>query len=910
MTSSVAAVSALAQRNLLLRGGSAKVVRSTRASFQHDGLFLHRLASQHQNHLLQVRHNSYVPLAYRQGSSKAKQLSQTRPRLSRSGAGSKQRGRTPPGRRGRRGPRGGAADASRGNRSSKKGNSFTGRSQQQSSLEYNLQGRKDDLLRKQKELENGLAQYRESLGNLLQSTAAGDLSESSEAEAPGEIVTDDVLVEKDTSRKKRKKRKGGKQHDSADTASPSSSHQVTALISQLSDIHVNLKPETWSHVKDTEEGYRQICHTVGEMIDLATNIQKLSLKKDSKMQQQQRDRQTDPVLLSYYSGIAEQLLGAWIDLQQDRSEFVKTVKAQTSDAGGLTKTWFGWLKNEVMDAGKEVVSDNTTDADTDASKPPMAHEDPLCGPRLEHFQNIANTVLQTLREDMRESRSNANSNQTPFRKIRRAQRLKQLLEKMPQKVVPDVPAIQTLMNAFAIVGSYESARACESLAEKYPDMQDDLLATVLHGFFLAARSSPRNQERTKSAMRADELVRQRWANSSRSDDYEENKFIHGTKALLCLHAVGPDAVPDICKRADTLANLCVGRDNLESVFRSGNLESLWKIARPQITLPFLNCLTLIYASSGDTSRVLLAKRLLLILLKDSDFQSNKDVPFPDVRTCKAVLSGLLAISDKKARLTPVNKYQKKSHPSPKDSEGFQETLNYGFELLDLMMAHPQCWPDQQYFQYLLRLLLMARPKGVGDVAEQLLSKMHVQECFGLPGFTLVTRKTYEYVLLAWLSAAKQKAPGAAKRTVDLLDLMEAQSLPLFPADEKGSDAYKHCVAPDRSTIQLALSICSSVKIHDEKEEALDCALAIYYRSKKRGINPTSETFSQLFACCANLLPESSKRRQSVTQLLLEDARSQGNVNETVLEKLKSQNAAGSSTTSIVGGSGGLLADLN
>ena len=149
----------------------------------------------------------------------------------------------------------------------------------------------------------------------------------------------------------------------------------------------------------------------------------------------------------------------------------------------------------------------------------------------------------------------------------------------------------------------------------------------------------------------------------------------------------------------------------------------------------------------------------------------------------------------------------------------QELFDYGVELLALMISHPTCWPTRDFFHSLFRVLLMTTRSDTGDVAEQLLSKMHIYECLRLPTSNLVTRRTYHYVLLAWLESVKRKAPGAAKRALIILDSMEAQSKPLLSADRK-NPAYRHWVAPDRATFELVLQICSSVKIPEEKDEDL------------------------------------------------------------------------------------------
>jgi Pentatricopeptide repeat domain len=400
------------------------------------------------------------------------------------------------------------------------------------------------------------------------------------------------------------------------------------------------------------------------------------------------------------------------------------------------------------------------------------------------------------------------------------------------------------------------------------------------------------------------------------NEYEEKKFAHCTKAMLCLNAVGGEAIPDINVRADTLANMCVGRENLEEVFRNGNLEVLWKIAPSNLTLPLLNCLVLIYASSRDSSRVNLAKKLLQILLEDSDFKDCTDVPYPDVRTCKAVLAGLVGINDRRIRWTRVSSPSDEQAKGPKHLEDSSPScLEYGVQLLDHMFARSQCWPDQSYFHSLLRLLLMARPQCAGETADMLLSKMYIRECFGkLSGNrTIVTRKTYHYVLRAWLASAEAGDPQAARRALELVELMEAQSLPLLsPADSGNSDGptvYRASTAPDRSTYQLLLKTCGSIKVESEKEDALDIALFVDKKMKKRGITPTSDTYSLLFACCANLLPENSKRRQNVTRQLLEDARQQGNVNEVVLKKAKNGESVGSGAKGRASSGGGLLSDL-
>lgn len=810
------------------------------------------LAVRPQQHV-QVRNLPWVPLAYRKGarSSPANVVRSRPPPKTRGNL----RTRTPPAKRSRRGP-------SLNYRSSDHAPSRR-IGHRHASLSFTIQSHKESLLKMQKELDLSILRYRQSLGAVEMS-------------------------------------KG----DPTATKKPAegSSHQVTSLLSALSELHKGQSPDSWKKVEDTEEGFRQVGSLVSDMSLLATKIQALVLKEIS----QKNDKQEEHVLY-FYCSLAEQLLLSLIQMQSDRLDFVKTGAAGDTEASGFKLSWFGWLKDKILDKhGKKSPSKK-------GNERIMMHEDPLCSPRLEHFQSLAEVVLNTLRQELKDP------HQSSFRKIRRAQRLQQLIEKTPPNVEPNAKVLRTLMNAYALVGSYESARACEKVAKKHPEIHDDVFGAVLHAYFMAAKSSPRSQERSKAAVRADELVREKWM----IHEYEEKKFVHCTKAMLCLNAVGGEAIPDINVRADTLANMCVGRENLEEVFRNGNLEGLWKVAPSSLTLPLLNCLVLIYASSRDASRVNLAKRLLQILLEDSDFKENIGVPFPDVRTCKSVLAGLVGINDRRIRWARVaSPGDEQSNTSKHLKDSSPENLEYGMQLLDHMFARSQCWPDQSYFHSLLRLLLMARPPGTGNTADTLLSKMHIRECFGKIGLsgnlTMVTRKTYHYVLRAWLASAEAGDPQTAKRALELVELMEGQSLPLLSSSDSGkSDGptrYRSSVLPDRSTYQLLLKACSSVRVESEKEEALDIALVVDQKMKRRGIAPTSDTYSLLFACCANLLPESSKRRQHVTSRLLEDAREQGNVNEIVLEKVrefKTDEASNDGRKSKIGarGGGGLLSDL-
>jgi len=824
----------------------------------------HLLAVRHQ----QVRSFPWVPFAYRKGASRsvlgASQRS-SRPRT-RSGQNSEKRKARLRSRRGRSSEFASERDINNDHRAA-------------GSLSFQLESHRESFVDLQRRLEQSLSRYREYLSSSLTSTSSPV----------------GVEAKRTNDTKKQSERRGLE----------STPHQLTALTRELSNVHVNCSPASWDQIEHSEEMFRQLCRIIDFMILLSTKIQGLASQEISSSQKKGK---RDDAALFFHCSLAEQLLLSWIDLRADRFLYVQsaTIDDTAYAAHGESKgTLFSWLTNKIMTSAPELDSTETK------SNPPMAHEDPLSGPRLEHLKEVSTAVLRTLTEESRDC------DQSPFRKMRRAQRLLQLFERLPPYLIPDTYVVQTLMNTFAAVGSYESGRACEKISEKYPEMHDDVFGVLLHAYFVAARSDPRSEERVKAAARAEELVHQRWSSHATPEQYEEKKFVHCTKLMLILHSIGCDAIPDICRRADFLVNMCVGQENLEQVLRNDNLGGLWKIAPANLTLPMLNCLVLVYASSGDPARVILAKKLLLIMLKDDEFKSDTDVAYPNSQTCKSVLAGLVGIDDRNRRWTRVSSrgVGEKSRV-PTQQELLKEHLNYGTELLDFMFSRPHCWPDQSYFHSLLRLLLSARPRESGKFADELLSKMQIRECIEISGQSLVTKKTYDFVLRSWLSSAECRDPLAAVRAVEILDMMEAQSLPLLGSRNRksssGSQAYTPSVTPDRSTYHLVLKICGAVRIPSEKEDALDRGLSVYRRMKDRGTSPSSDTFSLLFACCA-LLPENSKRRQQVTKQLLEDARSQGNVNEAEFQRMQADGAERTESDGRAGkkptGGGGLLSDL-
>jgi hypothetical protein len=304
----------------------------------------------------------------------------------------------------------------------------------------------------------------------------------------------------------------------------------------------------------------------------------------------------------------------------------------------------------------------------------------------------------------------------------------------------------------------------------------------------------------------------------------------------------------------------------------------------------LNTLVYVYASSRDQARINSAKQLLHAMLNDSDLNHDQEVPFPNINTCKAVLSGMERSCARRIRPNGNGPQQFSVKALAKVTD--QDDIAFAIKLLDQMCTRCACWPDQGYFHSVFRLLLLSRLTNAGDVAEQLLSKMHIRECFsnGPTAPVTVTVKTYDSVLGAWLVSAKAGYPGSAKRAFELIGSMAAQSISLLgPPKGDNPPAYKLSVTPDRSTYHLVLKICSAVKVTGEKERAMDIALAAKGAMTKQGITPTAETFSLLFACCDNLVKDQSKRRETVTQELLAAARNQGTLNEAVLERLKAQN---------------------
>lgn len=689
---------------------------------------------------------------------------------------------------------------------------------------------------------------------------------------------------------------------------PSSNVLQKRIHDVLKGIHVSDVPVEWKQVEGSAWDFQSVCRALLHMCSISCSLTS-SIKYNDKD-------------ASKYVDLAEFVLLQLVQLGRDRSLFVNSVKhwittgipnesAKNAGAAAVAvvddespRTVTGWFSRLVggfvpslaaapvviqqeartttitVDESCDTVNEEEASASSSSSSAITGLDDPTLQQTKRLFRTVLGNIAATARlqpnnvaeyvaddGDVAEVVKTSVDDRAAYEVASR--RMLDLLDRMPSSWPPDTEAFRYVMEILGRAGTLESARMCKNVYHRYSSGKYRLnFALVLEAYLEAVM---RETDKRKTMDLVGEVLDilnwqwNVWLPNQRVSSHRLERIVHGSIALHCMAVAEMGKVPGMCERGEQIMKRALG-GTLYTQFRQEVLADNPKVDTQ--TLPLANFLAQLFASSGDSGRVDLAKKILKYMMQHDSDRVSRFAVFPNVNACNAVLFALL------------ERYEGKLVTEIYDVETAQADFDFARDVLDYMNGRSEmgCWPNADTHGLMFRFLDAVSPADIGNIAEDLISMIEMRQFLSRSSDDTLSLSTYHRVMRYWLQEAKtppasvKESRGVAcERAVRLLKKLEVQSIPMTLSDSalgytSVKNLYDVSLRPVRLTYKMALQICVDTFEPDDQEKAAAIAIEVYKMMIKRRFDVDDDTESLLTICSSRLAPESENRR-NIEELL-------------------------------------------
>jgi hypothetical protein len=612
------------------------------------------------------------------------------------------------------------------------------------------------------------------------------------------------------------------------------------------DVHQADKQTEWAQIEQTEDVFRSLCRLTRAMIVLATELYR---EEDSE--------------ISEYSELAESALRDLVKFKSERALLVDTTKKWSTQASSIasttlrspnsldevetsSRTWSvqNWFQEVLRSFNgpttkKEKSEENGELEGLAFDDSEMAHKDPTLGATQPLFRMVIESIASTVQKDAAVPEDELRRSKREKKYAATGERMLNLMEAMPPTWVPEPPIVDQVLAVLSRVGTFESAQKCYEIMKKHPSGNQLRFSTVLEAFVEAAKYEKDIERREAIVKNAIAALNDRW-NVDALPRHRVERINLCSIVLHCISVAGISSSPEMCDDADQLMKRALGGTSYHIL--KGRISSKQGRVDAQ-ALHLVHYLVQIYASSGDELRLEGARRMLQYMkVKDTE-GVGRFIVFPNRDTFNSVLKGLLRRHE-----------AKRSEP---DEELSRKDIRYAMGLLDYMLTSKEigCWPNEVTFALLFRLMSAVKNGDVGELAEELLSKLEIRRSFPGSHDVKINMSAYHHTLGCWLEVAKlSSGKGVTERALRLLDKLEVQSMPLLLSHLEARTVaqkfpiYDIDLQPNQHTYRLVMQICAEVKDPVERQQAVVLATDVYQRMIDRGITPDTDTEDLLKRC--------------------------------------------------------------
>lgn len=627
-------------------------------------------------------------------------------------------------------------------------------------------------------------------------------------------------------------------------------------------------------VQESEADFRSLCRTLQHLCSISCSLTNLSKynDKDSMM----------------YVDLAEFMLLKLVQLGQDRSAMVESTKQKPNcpHVAGVDespRTVGGWFNRLVQGFAPALVSVQQADAieesgkesgtvckEVSGSDDKGASDDIASEATKRLFRKVMGSIASSFRQSEERPISMTHSlfrtddvaiaiakqpldDRVSYEVT--AQRMLDLLDRMPSSLPPDTEALRYVMEILCRAGTLHSARLCNKVFQRHAySLYRPQFALVLEAYLEIAM---RETDEDKLVVIVEEILdalQTQWNTAIPSHRME--RIMHCSIVLNCMAVANMGRVPGMCGRGEAIAKRALGGFAFQQLQQELPSETA-KIDTQ--TLPVANYLAQLYASAGDDARFVQAKRVLTYMMQHDKLSSSRFTVYPNVGTCNAILNALI---------------QRHGFSSAEETTNAMvlEDFDYAHSIFGYMFGRGDtgCWPNTKTHAMMFRLLEAASPADVGSVAADILSTIETMQAWSETDNLELS--TYHLVMRCWLKEAKLPTVSksgsrivACERALRLLKKLELRSIPIALSDFALRTAAVKClydinIRPVRMTYAMVLQICVETSDPEDHEKAAAVAVAVFRLMVKRGFVIGEDIESLLNACHSRLAPESANSK--------------------------------------------------
>jgi hypothetical protein len=614
------------------------------------------------------------------------------------------------------------------------------------------------------------------------------------------------------------------------------------------DVHQADKPAKWAQIEQTEDVFRSLCRLSRSVIIQATQLYR---EEDSE--------------ISEYIELAESALRDLVKFKAERALLVDATKKWSAQAFSITSTTLrspnsfdegetssrtlsvhDWIQKLLGSFNENTTKENSEESAFDDSE--MAHKDAALGATQGLFRLVIQSIASAVKKDTDVPESERSRSKRE-KYTATGERMLNLMEAMPPTWVPEPLIVDQVLAVMSRVGTLESAQKCFKILRKHPSSDNLRFSTVLEAFVEAAKYEEDSERRKVIVENSLKVLHDSW-DDIKKPHIRVERINLCCIVLHCMAVSGNSSSPEMCDEADQVMKRALGA-TIFYRFKRRMSANEGKVGTQDIHL--IHFLVQIYASSGEEMRLKGAQRML-------EFVKSKDtkgvglfIVFPNRDTFNSVLKGIL-------------RHHTENKSLPNDKESSRRDITYAMGLLDYMLTTKEsaCWPNEVTFALLFRLLSALKNWDVGELSEELLSKLEIRRSFPGSHDVKINLSAYHHTLGCWLEVAKSSpGKGVTERALRLLDKLEVQSMPLLlsrlEVRKVGNQfpIYDIDLQPNRITYRLVMQICAEAKDPVERQQAVEVAADVYQRMIDRGITPDTD-IEDLLKRCQGLLVDSTE----------------------------------------------------
>lgn len=594
------------------------------------------------------------------------------------------------------------------------------------------------------------------------------------------------------------------------------------------EIHLADEPVEWKQIEKSEDHYRSLCRLLQAIIKVSTSLAEYNKK------------------MIEFVDIAEKCLRELDTFSSDRALVARSSKKWNTREENEKSQQFSLFR--IM---FEAVS--SLEGTAPVNMPTMAHDDLSLGSTQDLYRLVMQAIMATCVDETgalinvegTDQRSSDESDQNQY--FARAKRMVDLLGSMPPDCLPDTDIIEMVLDVLRRVGTLESAQECERIFCKDPANLHRLRFTLILQAYLEAARNETGQRRMNAVQGALSAFQRQW--NEKVPRHRVERITHGSLVLECLTVVDPKSMPDICDETEGVIRRTLGNGPYAKFLEDIEME---KPSFDHQLIPIVNSRARIFALSGDATRLAVAKRMVRQLSLFHEEKAGSVHQYPTVDTYNDLFYGIY--------------YHCSKLPAAERAKSMKDEVQYTMSELDVILSsgNKLVWPNNQTFTIILSLLAAWDDSSIGDLGEQILSKMEIRQSF-VHNDVRITLAIYHRVLRLWEQASDFLANSrAVDRCVAILDKLELQSSPLLLTSRDFfrigyPRLYNFELAPTDSTYNLVLNVCA--KSPDDHERVAAIALQVATRMRQRGLVHSPDTPILLRKCCDRLSLESEHRKR-------------------------------------------------